>query len=86
MENDQIIKYPLSNEKAIRMMESENKMVFVIGRHANKADVKSAIEKMFSVKVTSVNTLFTSKGQKRAYVRFADDTPAIDVATNLGMM
>ena len=80
-----IIKYPLSTEKSIRYMESENKLVFVVDRKAKKNEIKEAIEKMFKVKVLKVN-VFNIKGMKKAYIKFSDETPAIDIATNLGLM
>ena len=67
-------------------MESENKLLFVVDRKANKPEIKAAIEKMFNVKITNVNTLIDPSGKKRAYVTFSEETPAIDVATKLGMM
>jgi len=81
-----IIRHPLSTEKSIRLMESENQLIFVIHKSATKKDVKEAIEKMFNVKVKSVNTLTTSLGEKRAYVKFSPQNPAIDIATQMGMM
>jgi len=86
MDAYQTIKHPVSSEKAIRLMESENKLVFVVDEKATKADVKKAIEELFKAKVNAVNTLHTMRGQKRAYVTFAKETPAIDIATSLGMM
>ncbi|MBW2988988.1 50S ribosomal protein L23 [Candidatus Woesearchaeota archaeon] len=80
------IKNPLSTEKAIRMMESENKLLFEVDRKATKKDVKEAIEKIFKVKIEKVNTLIGPDGKKRAYVRFSNDNPAIDTATKLGLM
>ena len=81
-----VIKYPLSTEKSIRLMEAENKLIFAVERRATKKKKKKAIEELFNAKVVKVNTYITPKGKKRAYVRFADDTPAIDIATNLGLM
>jgi len=81
-----VIKHPLSTEKSIRLMESENKLIFVVDRRATKSDVKRAIEELFKAKVEKINTFITPKGEKRAYVKFAPDTPAIDIATNLGLM
>ena len=86
MEPAQIIKHPLSTEKSIRMMESENKLLFVVDMKANKSEIKNAIEKLFKAKVIDVNTFVSPKGDKRAYVKFSDDTPAIDIATKLGLM
>lgn len=81
-----IIKSPLSTEKAIRLMESENKLLFVVDKKATKADIKAELEKLFKVKVKKVNTLVGPDAKKRAYVTFADDTPAIDLATKLELM
>ena len=86
MKATSILQYPLSNEKAIRMMESENKLVFVVDRSASKFDVKRSIEEVFNVHVTKVNTFITPKGEKRAYVRLDDEHPAIDIMTQLGLM
>ena len=81
-----IIKYPLATEKSIRMMETSNTLVFVVDRKAKKFDIKEAVEKMFTAKVADVRTLVDHEGKKRAYVTFAKETPAIDIATNLGLM
>ncbi|RMF07225.1 50S ribosomal protein L23 [Candidatus Woesearchaeota archaeon] len=81
-----IVKYPLSTEKSIRLMEAENKLIFAVERKARKNEIKRAIEELFNAKVEKVNTYITPKGKKRAYVKFSDETPAIDIATNLGLM
>ena len=86
METANVIKHPLSTEKTIRLMESENKLVFVVDRKATKAEVKKAVEETFKSKVVGVKTFVSPKGEKRAYVRFSAETPAIDIATNLGLM
>ena len=81
-----IIKFALATEKSIRLMESENKLIFVVDRKASAAEVKKAIEEQFAVKVVKVNTLIDRDGKKRAYIRFSEETPAIDIATNLVLM
>ena len=83
---EHIIKHPLATEKSIRLMEAENKLVFVVDRKATKQEIKNAIETLFKAKVTNVNTHNAVTGEKRAYVTFAKETPAIDIATSLGIM
>lgn len=80
------IKYPLNTEKSIRLMESENKLIFVVDLKSTKQDVKKAIEKLYNVKIIKVNTLISPTGEKRAYVKLSMETPAIDLATDLGLM
>ena len=81
-----VIKHPLSTEKSIRLMESENKLIFIVERKANKQEIKSELEKTFKVKINKIHTLITPEGKKKAYVKFSDETPAIDLATKLGLM
>ena len=86
MKSHQIIKYPLSTEKSIRLMESENKLIFVVNKKATKKEIKNAIEEMFKVEVDNVNTLISADGEKRAYIKFSANNPAIDIATQMGLM
>lgn len=83
---EQIIIHPVATEKCIRLMEAENKIVFVVDRRADKLAIRKAVETLFKAKVASVNTHITPAGEKRAYVQFAQETPAVDIATQLGMM
>ncbi len=81
-----VIRYPLATEKAIRMIESDNIIIFVVERDATKTAIKEEIEKAYKVKVEKLNTLLTPKGQKRALARLSNDTPALDIATQLGLI
>ncbi len=81
-----IVKHPLSTEKTIRQMESENTLVFIVDKKATKEQIKKEIEILYKVKVARVNTAIDTKNRKKAYVRFSDETPAIDLATQLGLM
>lgn len=80
------LKFPLATEKSVRFIDTENKLIFVVDKTATKQQIKDAVEKTLNVKVDRVNTLNDTKGHKRAYVKFSMDTPAIDVATKLGLM
>lgn len=81
-----IISHPISTEKSIGLLEAENKMVFVVDRKATRNDVKREMEKIFKAKVVKVNTMIDRDGNKRAYVKFAPDVSALDIATKLGLM
>lgn len=83
---EQIIIHPVATEKCIRLMEAENKIVFVVDRRADKQAIRKAVETLFKAKVATVNTHITPAGEKRAYVQFTQETPAVDIATQLGMM
>ena len=51
-----IIRKPIITEKATKLSEF-NKVVFEVAHASNKHEIKSAVEKLFSVKVKSVNII-----------------------------
>ncbi|GAB3375601.1 MULTISPECIES: 50S ribosomal protein L23 [Lysobacteraceae] len=61
-----IIRAPLVSEKTARLQEVSNKYVFEVATDATKADIKSAIEKLFAVKVEAVNVV-NVKGKNKAF-------------------
>ena len=81
-----VLLHPVATEKAIRLLEAENKLLFVVRKSAVKPEIKKAIEDRFKVKVVGVNTFIDPAGKKKAYVKLATETPAMDVATKLGMI
>ncbi|TXN06562.1 50S ribosomal protein L23 [Methylobacterium sp. WL103] len=60
-----IIVAPVITEKATNLTE-QNKVVFRVAPKATKPQIKEAVEKLFDVKVTAVNTLVT-KGKKKIF-------------------
>ncbi len=60
----QVILNPLVTEKATQLSEF-NKVVFAVPTTANKHDIKSSVEKIFSVKVAAVNTILLKGKTKR---------------------
>lgn len=86
MDENSVILHPLSNEKSLKLMESENKLIFVVSKKSTKEQIKRSMEKMFKVKVVSVNTMVDPHGIKKAYIKFSKENPAIEIATQLGLM
>jgi large subunit ribosomal protein L23 len=52
-------------EKSTLLSEKQNKYVFRVRPHANKVQIKQAIERLFQKKVVDVNTCNYSGKQKR---------------------
>jgi large subunit ribosomal protein L23 len=65
----QIILAPVISEKATRVAEKRNQAVFKVARNAEKAEIREAIEKLFNVKVTGVQTL-VMKGKNKRFGQF----------------
>ena len=52
----EILVKPIITEKMTAQAEKLNRYGFVVAKDANKLEIKGAIEKMYGVKVDSVNT------------------------------
>jgi ribosomal protein L23 len=76
---------PVTTEKAVRLIEIENTLVFQVEREMRKEEIKKEVESLFNVKVEDVRTLIRGN-KKNAYVRLDKKNPAIDVATKIGMI
>lgn len=61
----QVIQKVLLTEKGTRLSEEENKYIFRVDPAANKAEIKQAVEQLFKVKVTAVNTMKRDGKKKR---------------------
>uniref|UniRef100_A0A8C0PCT3 Large ribosomal subunit protein uL23 n=2 Tax=Canis lupus familiaris TaxID=9615 RepID=A0A8C0PCT3_CANLF len=80
-----IIKFPLTTESAMKKIEDNNTLVFIVDVKANKHEIKQAVKKLYDIDVAKVNTLIRPEGEKKAYVRLAPDYDALDVANKTGI-
>jgi len=66
MQPEEIIRRPIIlTEKATRLREKQNQVVFEVRREANKIQIKGAIEALFKVGVVDVNTLLMRGKERR---------------------
>ena len=76
---------PITSEKAVKLIDLENTLLFQTDRRESKDKITKEVESVFGVKVSKVRTLIR-QNKKYAYVKLAKENPAIDVATKLGMI
>ena len=60
-----IIKAPIITEKSADLAQNKNTITFSVATDANKVQIKQAVEKIFNVKVESVNTVNVKPKKKR---------------------
>ena len=60
-----VIKRPIVTEKSTDIGEKQNAYVFEVQRNADKTEVRLAVEKLFNVKVDTVNTMIVHGKLKR---------------------
>lgn len=61
----EIVKRPLVTEKSNIQKENHNKVTFEVERTANRVEIRRAVEKIFNVRVQSVQTLQVKGKVKR---------------------
>jgi large subunit ribosomal protein L23 len=65
MTPEQIIRRPIIlTEKATALREKHNQVIFEVARGANKIEIRDAVQKLFNVRVTDVNTM-VMRGKER---------------------
>nr|ACG29440.1 60S ribosomal protein L23a [Zea mays]ACG37795.1 60S ribosomal protein L23a [Zea mays] len=82
----QILKYPLTTESAMKKIEDNNTLVFIVDLKADKKKIKAAVKKMYDIQAKKVNTLIRPDGKKKAYVKLTPDYDALDVANKIGII
>ncbi|GAV52830.1 hypothetical protein ZYGR_0AI01120 [Zygosaccharomyces rouxii] len=78
------IEHPITSETAMKKVEDGNTLVFQVSLKANKHHIKKAVKELYDVDVQSVNTLVTTNGTKKAYIRLTADYDALDIANRIG--
>ena len=65
MKKYDIIKGPIITEKSSEIAQNDNQITLSVDTKANKIEIKDAVEKLFNVKVESVNTINVRPKKKR---------------------
>lgn len=86
LDHYQILKFPLTTESAMKKIEDNNTLVFIVDIRADKKKIKAAVKKMYDIQAKKVNTLIRPDGTKKAYVRLTPDYDALDVANKIGII
>mgnify|MGYP001193078357 FL=1 len=61
----QVIRKVLVTEKGTRLTAAENKYLFRVDPRADKREIRRAVEELFNVHVTRVNTMVRAGKKKR---------------------
>ena len=64
-----IIQKPVITEKMTAISEKLNRYAFIVDKRANKIQIKKAVEDLYGVKVTAVNTMNYEGKSKSRYTK-----------------
>jgi len=82
----EIVLYPLITEKAVGMIETQNKLSFVVSKKATKQTVKKAVQELYNIKIEGVRIVNDLKGRKKAIVKVSKEFKADEIATKMGVI
>lgn len=80
------LKHIVPSEKASLMIDSENKLMFIVDLRVNKKEIKREVERVFETPVKSVRTMLTFKGEKKAIIELEEEGKAKEIGTSLGIL
>ncbi|WEW56284.1 60S ribosomal protein L25 [Emydomyces testavorans] len=80
LDHHKVIVHPLNTESAMKKIEENNTLVFIVDVKANKRQIKQAIKKLYDVDTIKINTLIRPDGSKKAFARLTPDVDALDIA------
>jgi large subunit ribosomal protein L23Ae len=86
MDQFRTIQHPLNTETAMKKIEENNTLVFIVDLKSNKRQIKEAVKKLYDVEALKIRTLIRPDGKKKAYVRLTADHDALDVANKIGFI
>ncbi|KAH9828289.1 60s ribosomal protein l25 [Teratosphaeria destructans] len=75
-----VIIHPLNTESAMKKIEENNTLVFIVDVKSNKRQIEQALKKLYDVDVVRINTLIRPDGSKKAFARLTPDVDALDIA------
>lgn len=81
----EVIQRPVITEMVWDYIELQNKIVFEVAKQANKPKIKAAVEELYNVRVSNVNTYITPYGIKRAICTLSPEYSASDLANELNL-
>jgi len=86
MDPYRVIVNPLNTETAMKKIEENNTLVFIVDLKSNKRQIKQAVKTLYDVQAAKINTLIRPDGSKKAYVRLTSEVDALDIANKIGFI
>merc|ERR1712093_110707 len=80
LDHHKVLIPPLNTESAMKKIEENNTLVFIVDTKANKRQIKDALKKQYDVDTVKINTLIRPDGTKKAFARLTPDVDALDIA------
>ncbi|KAH7051210.1 60S ribosomal protein L23 [Macrophomina phaseolina] len=80
LDASKVIIHPLNTESAMKKIEENNTLVFIVDVKANKRQIKESLKTLYDIETIKINTLIRPDGSKKAFARLTPDVDALDIA------
>lgn len=80
------VKQVILTEKATKLIEFENKLIFEVLRETTKPQLKLLFENQYKKPIKHIRTLNTIKGKKHAIISFKEEGVASNLASELKLI
>lgn len=81
-----ILIFPIATEKAVSLITKNNTITYIVNSKANKQEIQKEFEKVFNVKTSKINIVYTSKNLKKAFIKLSKGYDASNVAMKLKLV
>ncbi len=81
-----MLEYPIATEKAIGLIEKNNQITYIVRFGAKKDEIAREFERIFNVKVESVNIQNTPDNRRKAAIKLQKGYKASDIAIKLKLV
>lgn len=81
-----VLIFPIATEKAVSLITRNNTITYIVNPKANKQEIQKEFEKVFNVKTSKINIVYTPKNKKKAFIKLSKKYDASNVAMKLKLV
>ena len=81
---DNVLINPLNTEKAVKLLEENKTLAFIVHLKATKKDISESFKKFYDIVPVSVNVMIRDK-KKIAYIKLPKEVNVVSLASEMGM-
>jgi len=81
-----VLIFPIATEKAVSLITKNNTITYIVNSKAKKQEIQKEFEKVFDVKISKINILYTPKNNKKALIKLSKGYDASNVAMKLKLV
>merc|ERR1719321_1782276 len=78
-----VIKYPVTTESAMKKIEDNNTLAFIVDKNATRKKIDIHINTIYNIQTHKINTAVRHDGRKIAFVKLLTDNDALNLSNKI---